>query len=550
MKPLFYVSLLCFHLAAQVQSFSRLQPAPIQDQTGKASVEGSVIDAISREPVKKASVILNGRVGLTAVTDASGHFAFRQLPAGQYMIQAHAEKYPQMQNPLDMVQPTSISLGAEEQKQDVSVSLTPGASVRGRIVDEDGNPMPRCNVAAMQYRSMGIDRTLQQTASSQSDEKGEYRLANLARGKYYVQARCFQRVPLPHAFVRRTELADVPVLTYAPQFYPGVPSPAGAVKVEAAPGADISGIDLRVSPGSGVVVRGHVGPSVDRNVQVMLEPKEAGRNDLRQGARADPTTGTFRTQNVMPGSYELVAVSVVDGHAYFAKAPIEVGATAPDPVDLTLAAAPTVSGSISFEGDVKVTLNSLQVMMNPVGGWSMTGPPQPTQVQDDGTFTVNSVMPGRWRLNVNGAPGFVKSVRQGDQEVSPWDLEIGSSAVQLKIVVSNKFSQVDATLAAPASGSDPVSAILWPANGDPTFMQNLMINPQGPSRMNLPPGKYHACAFQSTQPWMLMQNNALRKELESHCETVDVPEGDRASVQLSIIPASDLKQLLEKIEDN
>jgi len=283
---------------------------------------------------------------------------------------------------------------------------------------------------------------------------------------------------------------------------------------------------------------------------LMLEPKDTTRNDLRQGARADPTTGAFRIQNVMPGSYELIATSVVDTHVLFAKAPVEVGAIAPDPIDLTLAASPPISGNISMEGDVKMPVNNLRVIMNPSDSRPQMGPPPQAEVQSDGTFTLNSVMPGRWRLNVNGAPGFVKSVRQGDQEVSPWDLEIGSSAVQLKIVVSDKFSQVDATLATPASGSDPVSAILWPANGDPTFLQNLMINPRGPGRISVPPGKYYACAFQATQPWMLMQNIAMRKALESHCETVDAPEGDHASVQLSIIPASDLKQLLEKVEDN
>ena len=47
---------------------------------------------------------------------------------------------------------------------------------------------------------------------------------------------------------------------------------------------------------------------------------------------------------------------------------------------------------------------------------------------------------------------------------------------------------------------------------------------------------------------MLMQNGALRKALESRCETVDAPEGGSVRVQLPIIPASDLQQLLEKID--
>jgi hypothetical protein len=47
---------------------------------------------------------------------------------------------------------------------------------------------------------------------------------------------------------------------------------------------------------------------------------------------------------------------------------------------------------------------------------------------------------------------------------------------------------------------------------------------------------------------MLTQNGALRKALESRCETVDAPEGGSARVQVPLIPAADLKQLLEKVE--
>ncbi len=45
-----------------------------------------------------------------------------------------------------------------------------------------------------------------------------------------------------------------------------------------------------------------------------------------------------------------------------------------------------------------------------------------------------------------------------------------------------------------------------------------------------------------------MQNGALRKALESRCETVDASEGGSARVQLPIILAADLQQLFEKID--
>jgi hypothetical protein len=545
-----FIPLLWFSVTAQVQFSAQRPPFPPSEQTGKASIEGSVIDAITREPVKKATVMLNGRVGLEAVTDASGHFAFRQLPAGQYNIQVHSEKYPPIQGPLSTGNQLAISLAVEERKQDIGLSLTPGASVRGRIVDEDGNPMPRCSVKTVQFRDTGTGRSLQQFGFSQSDDKGEYRIFNIPRGKYYIQAHCNQTVPLPHAFIRRTATIDVPRLTYAPLFYPGAIDLVGAGKLEALAGANISGIDFQMVPARGATVRGRVGSAPDRNIQVTLEPKDPVGRELRsQGTRVNAVTGEFQIPSVLPGSYELVAMAWGEGRAYLGKVSVEVGATPLEPINLILAAAPAISGSISIEGETtKTPMNNLRLMMNPLDGRGMVGAQPETEVQSDGTFIFNSVMPGHWRLFVNGAPGYVKSVKQGDREASHWDLEIGSSAVQLKVVVGTKYTRVQAELSASAAGSEAISAILWPANGDPSYQQNFGMSSQTPTTINVPPGRYYACAFATTQPWMFMQNGALRKALESRCETVDASEGDSARVQLQIIPAADLQQLLDKID--
>jgi Carboxypeptidase regulatory-like domain len=540
------VPLLWLGFSAQAQ-FSRTFP-PQEPQTGKASIEGSVLDAITREPVKKASVSLNGRTSLFATTDASGHFAFKNLPAGSYVINVRSDKYPQAQEAIDTNQQLSLSLEADEQKQDLRFELIPGASVRGRVLDEDGNPM-RCNVAAMQFRYTVNGPLLQHTGSAESDDKGEYRISNLARGKYHIYARCNQTVLLPHAFLPRTAGIEIPRLAYAPLFYPDAPDLVRAAKVAATPGADIAGIDFHMAPAHGITVRGHVASAQDRNIQLTIAPKDPVVRDLSShGARVNPSTGEFQIPNVLPGSYELVATVSADGRSYFGKASLEVGAVALEPIELDLAAAPAVSGSVTIESDTKVPMSNLRVMINPLQGTFMMAPLPPAELQSDGTFIFNSVPPGHFRLNLNGAPGYVKSITQGDREVSAWNLDIGSAGAQLKIVVGTKFATIEAGLAAPSSGTETVSAIVWPVAGDPAFQQNIGVVSQSPSSISVPPGKYYVCAFASAQPWALLQNFALRKALESRCETVDAPEGGKARVQLSVIPASDLKQMLEKLD--
>jgi hypothetical protein len=544
MKPaLACIAFLLVNLAAQVR--------PQQVQTGKASIEGSVQDAISHEPVKKASVMLNGPVALSAVTDASGHFAFRQLAAGQYRIFAQNEKYPAVQDSIDGNQQLSISLAADEQKQDITVSLTPGASVRGHIVDDDGNPMSGCNATAVQLRDMGMGRTLQQRGNSQTDEKGEYRISNLPHGKYYIQVRCFKTIPLPHAFVRRDALMDVPKLSYEPLFYPGIADPMSAAKVQASPGADVSGIDFKMSRARGITIRGHAGPASAGIIQISLTPKDPLTRQFRnQGQRVDASTGEFRIQNVLPGSYDLVAATADGAQSYFAKASVEIGDAPLDPIELTLAPTPTVSGTISIEGDTNLPMTSGEIGMSPIDGRPMMQREPQSKLQSDGTFVISSVTPGRWRLFLGGVQGYIKSVQQGGQEANPWDVEIGSSPSQLKILVGTKFAQVEATLSTSASGGDQISGMLWAASGDPNFQQNFSLNAQNSTTtLNVPPGKYHVCAFATAQPWVLMQNRTLRSALESRCEAVDAPEAGTARVQVPVIPVADLKQILEKIEE-
>src|ERR1700726_4107081 len=68
------------------------QPA---SPTGNGSVEGMVINEITREPVRKAQVTVGSANAPPAVTDATGRFAFRNLGPGTFWPQASHPLFPQ-----------------------------------------------------------------------------------------------------------------------------------------------------------------------------------------------------------------------------------------------------------------------------------------------------------------------------------------------------------------------------------------------------------------------------------------------------------------------
>src|SRR5437667_4184375 len=69
--------------------------------TGDGSIEGIVINEITREPIRKAQVTSGMGNVPPAITDGSGHFAFRNLLPGTYWMQAqHPEFIYAQPNPM------------------------------------------------------------------------------------------------------------------------------------------------------------------------------------------------------------------------------------------------------------------------------------------------------------------------------------------------------------------------------------------------------------------------------------------------------------------
>ena len=566
-QDVLYFLLLVFLLAdapAQGQ-FGRLQKTPppanlplsSQPPTGTGSIEGSVINELTREPVKKASVMLNGIVSLTAVTDASGHFAFKQLPAGQYSLQSNASNFPPPRSRPGGTLQRQINLTADEQKSGITLSLIPGASIRGLVTDEEGSPMQNCNARAMQFTYQQGVHKLTGLGAANTDDRGEYRITDLSAGKYYILVRCPRELPLPHAFVPRGPGLDLPSQAYAPVFYPGTTELPGAARVTAAAGTDVSGIDFRMLPAAGVTLRGHVSADTESttgNVQVMLEPQDPVRREwLQFGARFDRRSGSFQFRNVPPGSYEIVAIARGEGSPREARVSIAVGSTPPESLELALAAAPGMSGELRIDGDEKPALENIRVMLNPIDR-QLYGPPPNTQLQKDGSFTFPGVPPGHWRVFVSGAPGFVKTATLNEQEISPYNFNVaGGAPATLKIVMSTKWAQIEGSvLDVPNEGAQPWG-ILWPVEGERQqagLERNFNMDRGGAFHlMNIQPGHYHACAVAMNEPWALLQNYALLMTMASRCPPIDVPEGGHLSSQIPFIAADDLARLENTIEN-
>lgn len=538
------------------------QPAATAPE-GSGSLEGRVVNQATGEPIRKANVRMGGQASqLVAVTDSGGRFAFRRLPAGMYWLSADHEEF----SAPDLMRgapPQPITLGAGEQKTDLELRLIPQARLSGRVLDEDGAAVSGCGVSVMQHDYQQGRRWLAGRGGDSTNDKGEYRVRGLRPGRYYVFLHCSQELPAPHPLMPRGD-PRIPQQVYAAQYYPGVPELTGATKLAVPAGGDVRAIDFQVRRIGAVKVQGHVtAPEGLGRMPVVLMARSSAAGDTRDvGGGSTDETGHFTISGVPPGSYILAAGSYGEGQGGWGSLPLEVGSTPPDPVELVLSPGVEISGTVEMPRDSAEPESPKPAGPRPAGPRVMLTPveqmPLPPRVAEasvaeDGTFTLAGVMPGRWRLMLLNAAGYIQSLLIGGQEVSPYSFNVGAgAAAPWRIVIGNQYGEVAASITdtLPA-GQGGVSILFMPEN--PAAAGSGMEGETGPdaqghATLRLRPGRYRAYALESRAPWMYMQWSELLEALASRSEAVNVEAGQQTSVSLGLVRAGELQQLLETLE--
>ncbi len=529
----------CILLAGWLLGGCMFAQAPNSDKGG--SITGVVRDSVTRMPLKKATVSINAMFvsGIGAanagrnqgpqgtVTDATGTFAITDLPAGQYRVMIQHQNYPQARFG-GVVK--SVEVKAGETAGPIAVDLIPGASVSGRITDEEGEPIQGCFVQPHPVKNP--EQGVPMQGNPTTNEDGDYRFYAVPPGKYILSAQCQMQVFQPRPFSAGPD--PPPSRAYPMQYYPLATDAKAAEAVELTPGNEKSGVDFRMRPAAVTQIHGVFSPAgVDmkgRNVNLQLIPADRSRiNGMFTGANVDVAKGTFEFRQVFPGSYELTAfANDSDDKPAGATQRVEVNDR---PLDVVLElhtafeisgkveldassstnsnAAPSNQGNLGavsgsnavgisvssrgFSGSFgvplingKPSLNQVNIQLFPL---HQTGMPFPqTQAGEDGSFTLKGVIPGVWRLQVNGPSVFVKSAWLGSTDVTSAAIDLsGGAAGSLRVVLSTNMATI--------RGSAPAGQTVYAQRIDDDMLgrssRGSGVDPSGQYTMsNLPPGKY------------------------------------------------------------
>jgi len=530
------------------------QVAPAQtDNDG--SVEGAVINEATREPVRKAQVTMVPGNAPPAVTDENGRFVFRNLPAGTYVLHAQHPEFPLIVAGLAATSPLSVTLAAHERKTGLVLTLTPGASISGRVMDEDEKPLAGCSVQSMQFAPGPAGNRLYGTRAATTDDRGEYRIYGLGRGRFYVSAQCSQPLPQAHGLVKRGSEADVPNQKYGTEFYPDSPDPAGASRLMVATGANVTGIDFHMHATSTVTVHGRINGDADamslkpRVELVSRDPLLSGL--VRYSASLNAQTGEFQIPAVPAGAYMLVASAQDKRHTYEARLPVDIGADPPQPLDVPLIPGGEFTGVIEIEGDPpKPPVEKIHIRLTPLDP-EFSGAWPEAKVEQDGTFSLSGVVAGRWCLKTEGVHGYVKSLSVGGQEMRSCAFSVAPGAGgAIRVVVSTKLANLDGMV----NGMTPEQAngvLLILVSEDPETSQPRTMRASADghfSTSGIAPGRYYLYAAIGNEAVALQQSPRALQALEGRSARVDLEAGGRATAQVDLLSGDEVRQALQESE--
>jgi hypothetical protein len=521
-------------------------PAPAPASTG--AISGVVVDRAANTPLRRAVVTLSTLEAqpqdAVAWTDASGRFAFGNLPAGGYELRVTNHGYqPAAYGAEDPRRPpAAIRLAAGESRNDVVLRMTMATSVSGVVLDDSGEPVEGIEITALRQGWQRQKLQLLPGANARSDSGGRYHINVVVPGRYAILAAGGNR-PVLKINPEVSAGSAQPPYVYGSEYYPGVDRAESATLITVEAGREYPEIDFRIAPQPVATVQGRVVlppgvPSVDQ-VSIFAVAAELA-NRMSFGAGASKPDYQFRFDRFPAGSYTLVAQAEAEGKRYRGVQKIELG---PGGVrDLAIALEPGVdlSGTVSIEGPDAAKYSASFVTLVPGDGIRWNGPPPRANVGKDGRFTITGVPPGVWDIGAGPVPpgGYIKSIYLGDQDVLTEEMLISpSTAAPLKIILGTQA----ATLSGELAGDAPPRAIVLAAPDGKfrhvvSFYRYAGTDGEGHFQIKgLTPGNYKLFAFEEFDRQSIEDPEFL-KPFEQAGIPVTLREGNNPEQKLSLMP--------------
>jgi hypothetical protein len=366
-----------------------------------------------------------------ATTDQAGRYEFSGIAAGHYLLGAQSRGYAMAlygtpRWPIDQAF-VPVVLDAGQRLDRIDLALKPGASIRGRVIDEAGRPMRDARVIAVASENAALRMNPVLAAPTPTDDDGRYTLEGVPEGHFLVQA-----VPRPDPANPGAGSQE-----HLPTYYPSAADPGDAVGIVISGKAVTSGIDITVRRKPMHSIAGTVltaGGEILEATEVVLESVPA-RVRYHTGGSA-LVEGAFSFDGLEPGRYLLWARSPVADGFEAAALPLTLSDALTD-LQLVLVPTGTIKGRVQSERGEPIP-DGLTVVATLADGAEEAAAAEQASVTAGGAFTIDRLF-GERTLQITGLPDewTIKRILVGRFEVSAPQVTVtaGATVANVQIVI-------------------------------------------------------------------------------------------------------------------
>jgi hypothetical protein len=266
------------------------------------TISGYLINAVAREIITPSQLSLT-RVGVLGESltqaDEHGRFAFPSLPAGEYSLGVYDNRYAPLYRKLSLQEGESI--------ENLEMTLTPGAFLKGRLINGDGQPPMRSHVTLIREGTRrGKSGYIKDSGDHRIAQDGSFSSPPLHPCRYFLRfAGILQKQSastssqLPHADMQQ-RIFDF--------LYPNALDIKDADYFDLQIGQTLSDLEIRIPRPIWHTVRGKIIgtlPENPENVYVMFTRDIGMLDDLGGGGPHLKADGTFEG-HAQPGRYRLL----------------------------------------------------------------------------------------------------------------------------------------------------------------------------------------------------------------------------------------------------